>query len=201
MRASFFLCSFIRKEGKIVSDSLEHHGIKGQKWGIIRTPEQLGHGPKRKSGNEKEASGERGNSKGGGSKGGKAGKEKSEQETPSIASMSDDELRARISRLDMELRYSELMARRNPKKTSLTKKLLNEAAENLGRKALGVAVDSIISGASGKTKKEEKFDINKYKDADVSKLDADTISKVAKWYQNATSIEKYRESMKKSGGT
>ena len=22
---------------------LEHHGIKGQKWGVIRTPEQLGH--------------------------------------------------------------------------------------------------------------------------------------------------------------
>lgn len=26
-----------------MSDHIEHHGIKGQRWGIRRTPEQLGH--------------------------------------------------------------------------------------------------------------------------------------------------------------
>lgn len=30
------------------SDYLEHHGVKGQKWGVTRTPEQLGHAPKKK---------------------------------------------------------------------------------------------------------------------------------------------------------
>lgn len=29
-------------------DELEHHGVKGQRWGVIRTPEQLGHKPKAK---------------------------------------------------------------------------------------------------------------------------------------------------------
>lgn len=28
------------------NDYLAHHGIKGQKWGVIRTPEELGHAPK-----------------------------------------------------------------------------------------------------------------------------------------------------------
>ena len=26
-----------------LNEFLEHHGIKGQRWGIRRTPEQLGH--------------------------------------------------------------------------------------------------------------------------------------------------------------
>lgn len=29
------------------TDYLAHHGIKGQKWGVRRTPEQLGHAPKK----------------------------------------------------------------------------------------------------------------------------------------------------------
>jgi len=33
----------IRMENYIYDDYLEHHGIKGQKWGVRRTPEQLGH--------------------------------------------------------------------------------------------------------------------------------------------------------------
>lgn len=28
-----------------MDDWLKHHGIKGQKWGVRRTPEQLGHKP------------------------------------------------------------------------------------------------------------------------------------------------------------
>lgn len=30
-------------------DYLEHHGVKGQRWGVRRTPEQLGHKPSKKS--------------------------------------------------------------------------------------------------------------------------------------------------------
>lgn len=33
------------------ADELYHHGIKGQRWGVIRTPEELGH---RKSSSEKQ---------------------------------------------------------------------------------------------------------------------------------------------------
>lgn len=27
----------------ISQDELEHHGVKGQRWGVTRTPEELGH--------------------------------------------------------------------------------------------------------------------------------------------------------------
>lgn len=37
-------------------DELEHHGVKGQRWGVIRSPEQLGHKPKAKR--KKSASGQ-----------------------------------------------------------------------------------------------------------------------------------------------
>lgn len=161
-----------------MNDVLEHHGILGQKWGVRRTPAQLGHAPsKNKSSDSKPPVKE--NTK---KTAGKSARKSS--------SMSDEELRQRISRLNMEEQYDNLVARQKQRNTGTIKKLLGEAAESLGRKALGVAVDKFIDKMSSK---RDKFDINDWKNADVNGMDVETIQKVAKWYQNAQSITKSRQ--------
>ncbi|MDO4802995.1 MAG: hypothetical protein Q4A15_12585, partial [Prevotellaceae bacterium] len=45
--ALFFIFGVKRGEHQIMYDHIEHHGIKGQRWGIRRTPELLGHDRKR----------------------------------------------------------------------------------------------------------------------------------------------------------
>lgn len=171
-----------------MSDVLEHHGILGQKWGVRRTPAQLGHPTS-------------GNGSGGNKQGSTAASKNDSKKTPGKSSkkprvMTDEELRQRINRLNMEEQYDNLVARQKTRNTGTAKKLLGEALENLGRKALGVAVDKVIEKISNKG---DKFDINDWKDEDVNKMDADTIQKVAKWYQNARSISTNRASA--SSGT
>ena len=41
--------------------------------------------------------------------------------------------------------------------------------------------------------KEKEFDINDYKDADLSTVSLDDLSKVAKWYSLQQTIEKARK--------
>ena len=65
---------------------LQHHGILGMKWGVRRTPEQLARA--RKSSNEP--------------------KDEKDSEKKKIKDMTDDELKSRISRLELEKRYKDL---------------------------------------------------------------------------------------------
>lgn len=157
---------------------LRHHGILGMKWGIRRTPEQLGHAPK---GNPTSS----------------ANAKKAETKTPGktkkpTAVMSDDELRQRITRLNMEEQYTNLVARQKERNTGTVKKLLKKAAANLGDRALGVGIDKIIDfmRSNGKT------NIQKWKDADVNRMDLNTIQDVSKWYAQAELITKKREALK-----
>lgn len=76
------------------NSELYHHGIKGQKWGVRRTLEELGHIAK--SSKEGASAMKRLSPK----------KRRSGDDDPS--SMSDDELRKRLSRLNMEKQYRDL---------------------------------------------------------------------------------------------
>ena len=65
------------------NDEMYHHGIKGMKWGIRRTPAQLGHRP---------------------------AKPTTSQRKSEMKKMSDTELRNRINRIQMEKQYMQLTA-------------------------------------------------------------------------------------------
>lgn len=65
------------------NNELYHYGIKGMKWGIRRTPAQLGHRP---------------------------AKPTTSQRKSEMKKMSDTELRNRINRIQMERQYMQLTA-------------------------------------------------------------------------------------------
>lgn len=78
---------------------LAHYGIKGMKWGVRRTEAQLARarGASPKSNTKKNVSK-------------KAATKSATSETPkkTVKEMSDDELREKISRLELEKRYKDL---------------------------------------------------------------------------------------------
>lgn len=93
----------------MTNTALAHHGIKGMKWGVRRTPEQLA----RASGRPvKEIAGKEKGS------GGAKKTASSSSGKKSLSDLSDDELRQRISRLELEKRYKDLeKADAKPKST------------------------------------------------------------------------------------
>lgn len=113
-------------------DELYHYGVKGQKWGVRRTKAQLGY--KTTSSKKKKA-----NSfiksyvnKRKTAKKKKVAAEKTKKQ--SISEMSDAELRERISRLQMEKQYKDLLQTSKPQTFNGKKFVVNvleKSGENL----------------------------------------------------------------------
>lgn len=107
---------------ELAEQILEHHGVKGQKWGVRRTPAQLGHatGKKRKSASatvRKNAKARVAVKK--------ASKKKSTK--PSAKSMTDEELRQAINRIKLEQEYKRL----TPQTKSLGKRFVESAMKDV----------------------------------------------------------------------
>lgn len=172
-----------------MSEELYHYGIKGMKWGVRRTPAQLGHVTA-----GKKSSGES-----------RASKPK-EKKTPgkafrSASSLSNDELQRRIDRLNMEERYEDLVARQKARGNTgfkaTAKKLVGNAAEDLGRQLLSKAVSKLVDRIAG----DKKFYIEDFRNMDVNDMDSDTIAKVAKWYGDAMKINTSRRTFASANNT
>lgn len=85
-----------------MQDTLMHYGIKGMKWGVRRTPAQLGHKTKNTSKKQRRAE---------------------------VKSMSDAELRNRINRLQMEKQYMQLTEPEISPGKKFVKEVCNNAAK------------------------------------------------------------------------
>lgn len=156
-----------------MNDILEHHGILGMKWGVRRTPKQLGH----ESSGQKSAE----------------GRKPSKSSNRKTRELSDEELMRRIQRLNMEEQYENLLARQKARSPSNEVKRQAQAILNrVVNRGVDKAIDIFIDKLSGK---KGKFDINDYKNIDIDDIGTDVIDQVANWYNAASNIRKGRKTL------
>ena len=130
------------------NNELYHHGIKGMKWGIRRYDAQLGHPTGKidlkKTKNKVDAAGtivnETKNINNTASK--KAQKKAQKQKLSEAKTMSDQELRERVNRLNMEQQYVRMSTEQINAGRSNVSSVLNNVgtAINVASSALAIAV-------------------------------------------------------------
>lgn len=140
-----------------MDEKLYHYGVKGMKWGVHRTPAQLGHTTgtkKKKSGpsvlskaktaisNRREANKQK-----------KAEASAKKSQKKRLSEMSDDELQAQIKRLELEKRYRDLSPQKSHRGRDFVTGVLENSAKNIATQTttyvMGRAVNAVLKDITG----------------------------------------------------
>lgn len=191
------------------NNELTHYGVLGMKWGVRRTPAQLG----RSSGSTKKSSTKKTPSMVERLK--KRKKEKAKQaevqavKNKKLSEMTDAELRQRIARLEMEKRYKDL----NPPKVSFGKKIVRDVIEpsakdagkrvltdwltKKGKEKFGLNVEQVKDPISELQKEVKKLSLEKqYRNLSAeAKAYADSQKPKSKSSDNDTSKSKIADDL------
>ena len=122
------------------NDELMHYGVPGMKWGVRRTPAQLG---RKKTSSSKSLFGKK-KSKAKVKTKSESSKEETAPKKKSVKEMSDEELNAAIRRMQLEQTYASLSPQKVSTGKAVTKRILNNiivpAAEDVGRQMVKTAL-------------------------------------------------------------
>ena len=140
---------------------IAHHGIIGMKWGVRRYQNKDGtltNAGKARYSTDSDAGSPAPNSGVG---------KKTDTSSKSVSEMSDEELRTRLNRINMEDQYNAAMAKRNPQKNQRVNKLVNDLAEQAVRNFAQRGIEKLVK----KVFDDKEVDkITKYDTADLSKV-------------------------------
>jgi hypothetical protein len=126
----------------------------------------------------------------------KALKEAAELERKNIRNLTDDELQARINRLNKEKQLDQLIREQSERGMSPLRqkasKLLSEAAENLAKQTLSTLTQKMVNKLGEKLDEKEAIDLGKYRDVDLFSLNSDELTKIQDAFSKAGQIAENR---------